>query len=117
MTQGEFVSQKLVIVFNWFSKLLIICFQNWFQTSSKPELVFHLFLLKLKPVHQTIQTTSDSGLVSLGGIQNGDSVTTHTKIHVQFSVENLLQYTWGIYFLKIINFLRDSQQMLRHKDH
>ena len=65
------MAQKLVLVLNWFGKLLI-CFQ--------PEPVFHLFLLKLKPVCQTIQTTSDGGLVGLGGIQNGDNVTTHTKM-------------------------------------
>jgi hypothetical protein len=57
-----------------------------------------LFLLKLKPVCQTIQTTSDGGLVGLGGIQNGGSVATYTikYMYVQFAVENLLQYTWEI---------------------
>jgi hypothetical protein len=39
-----------------------------------------MFLLKLKPVRQTIQTTSNGGLigglVGFGDIQNGDSVTT-----------------------------------------
>jgi hypothetical protein len=32
---------------------------------------------------------------------------------VQFAVENLLSYTWGIYFLNILNFSRDSAEVER----
>jgi hypothetical protein len=70
-----------------------------------------MFLLKLKPVRRTIQTTDDGGLISSGGIQNGDSDTTHTV-----AVKHL-QYTQEIYFLNMFNSLRDFQQMLRDKDH
>jgi hypothetical protein len=45
------------------------------------------------------------------------SYDTHGDAEDQFAVENLVQYTRGIHVLNIINFLRDSQQMSKDKDH